>query len=125
MGADTKANTLWGGGAPERGHSTPLERLAQLGDALGGVGAAAVIVDAAQLVIAQAATREEGVSTGADTSDSSGGCDALKRGHGAPLEPLAELGDALSGVGATAEQVEAAELVVGQSTMGGASRVRK
>ena len=37
MGADMKANT--GGGALERGHGAPLERLAQLGDALGGVGA--------------------------------------------------------------------------------------
>ena len=37
---------------------------------------------------------------------------APKRGHGAPLEPLAQLGDALSGVGATASRIEAAELVV-------------
>ena len=30
---------MQGGGALERGHGAPLERLAQLGDALGGVGA--------------------------------------------------------------------------------------
>ena len=58
MGADTKANTranTRGGGALERGHGAPLEPLAQLGDAVGGVGALAVRVDAAQLVIAQTA----------------------------------------------------------------------
>ena len=59
-----------------------------------------------------------GVSMGADTSDSSGGCDALERGHGAPLEPLAELGDALGGVGAVTIIIEAAELVTGQAAKG-------
>ena len=38
MGADTKANTLWGRGALERGHGAPFEPLAQLGDSLRGVG---------------------------------------------------------------------------------------
>ena len=38
-GADTKANTLGAGGALQRGHGALLERLTQLGDALGGVGA--------------------------------------------------------------------------------------
>ena len=52
---------------------------------------------------------------GADTSDSSGGCDALKRGHSAPLEPLAELCDALGGVGAVTITIEAAELIPGQT----------
>ena len=47
---------------------------------------------------------------------------ALERGHGAPLEPLAQLRDALGGVGATAARVEAAELVVGQTAMGWARR---
>ena len=55
MGVDRKRQTLGGGGAPERGHGAPLEPLAQLGDAVGGVGALAVRVDAAQLVIAQTA----------------------------------------------------------------------
>ena len=54
-GADRKAKTLWGGGALERGHSAPLERLAQLGDALSGVGAVADIIEAAELVVGQAA----------------------------------------------------------------------
>ena len=57
MGADRKANTLgWRpGGALERGHGAPLEPLAQLGDALRSVGAAALVVDAAELVKVQAA----------------------------------------------------------------------
>ena len=48
-----KANT--GGGALERGHGAPLERLAQLGDALGGVGAVPPAVDAAELVVGETA----------------------------------------------------------------------
>ena len=46
MGADRNANTR-GGGALERGHGAPLERLAQLGDTLGCVGALAKLVEAA------------------------------------------------------------------------------
>merc|ERR1740130_182299 len=38
----------------------------------------------------------------------------IERGHGAPLEPLAQLGDALRSVGALSTIVEAAELVVAQ-----------
>ena len=62
MGADTKANTLWGGGAPERGHSTPLESLAQLDDALGGVGSIAVPVEATEFILSQAATGARSVN---------------------------------------------------------------
>ena len=51
----TRKRTLWGGGALERGHGASLKRLAQLGDALGGVGAIAPAVEAAELVEAQAA----------------------------------------------------------------------
>ena len=40
---------------------------------------------------------------------------ALERGHGAPVEPLAQLGDALGSVGSTAAPVEATELVLGQA----------
>ena len=65
MGADTKANTTVGG-ALERGYRASLEPLEQLGDAFGGVGAAAAIVKAAEPVEAQAA-RAGGVSMGADT----------------------------------------------------------
>ena len=54
-GVDTKANMLGGGGALERGHGAPLERLAQLGYALGGVGGAAANINAAELVVGQTA----------------------------------------------------------------------
>ena len=66
MGADRKANTR-GGGALERSHGAPLERLAELGDALGGVGAVAITIDTTELVADQTA-KEGGVSTGADTT---------------------------------------------------------
>ena len=55
-----------GGGALERGHGAAHKRLAQLGDALHGVGAFALPIEAAELVRGQAA-KGEGVSTGADT----------------------------------------------------------
>ena len=55
-GADTKANTLGAGGALQRGHGAPLEPLAQLGDALGSVGAAAILIEATDLVVGQAAS---------------------------------------------------------------------
>ena len=65
MGADTRANTM-GWCTLERGHVALLEPLEQLGDALGGVGAAAFIIETTELVPGQAATRERGVSMGAD-----------------------------------------------------------
>ena len=43
---------------------------------------------------------------------------ALERSHSAPLEPLAQLRDTLSSVGAIAAVIEAAELVVGQTAKG-------
>ena len=46
----TERRTLGRVGAPQRGHGAPLEPLAQLGDALGGVGAIAIPVEAAELV---------------------------------------------------------------------------
>ena len=70
QGVDTKSNTR-GGGAPERGHGAPLEPLAQLGYAQGGVGtldiAIIILVEAAELVAIQAAKGRRGVSMGADT----------------------------------------------------------
>ena len=51
----TLKRTLGGGGALERGHGAPLEPLAELGDALGGVGAVTHIIEAAELVVIQAA----------------------------------------------------------------------
>ena len=64
--ARTQKQTLWGSGALERAHGAPLEPLAQLGDALGGVGADPPLVDAAELVAVQTAMQRM-VSTGADT----------------------------------------------------------
>ena len=55
QGALTQKQTLRGGGAPERGHGAPLEPLAELGDALVGVGAVTIIIEAAELVGIQAA----------------------------------------------------------------------
>ena len=59
MGADTKANTHSGRwGALEFGHGAALERLAQLGDALGGVLAVTKTVEATELVLEE--TESEG-----------------------------------------------------------------
>ena len=58
----TLKRTLGGGGALERGHSAPLERLAQLGYALGGVGAVAVRSNAAERVEGQAAKGRRSVN---------------------------------------------------------------
>ena len=62
MGVDTKANILGGGGALERGHGAPLEPLAQLGDALRGVGAAVATINAAEMVLGQAAKERRRVN---------------------------------------------------------------
>ena len=62
----TEKQTLVGGGALQRGHGAPLEPLAQLGDALGGVGAVAAPVEATKLVLGQTAMRRM-LSMGADT----------------------------------------------------------
>ena len=43
---------------------------------------------------------------------------ALERGHSAFLEPLAQLGDPLHGVGAFAIRADAAERVFGQAAKG-------
>jgi len=51
--ADTEANTR-AQSAPQQGHKAPLEPLTQLGDALGGVGALAIVTNAAELVTVQA-----------------------------------------------------------------------
>ena len=69
----TQKQTLKACGALERGHCAPLEPLAQLGDALNGVGALAmdtamyILAEAAELVVGQAdSTGMWGPSTGAD-----------------------------------------------------------
>ena len=61
------------------------------------------------------------MSTGADTKADTRGGGALERGHGAPIEPQAQLVDALDGVGALAVNVKAAELVEGQTAKGSRS----
>ena len=58
----TQKQTLRGGGAPKRGHGAPLEPLAELGDALGGVGAEAVPVEATELVAGQTAKGKRSVN---------------------------------------------------------------
>ena len=60
-GADTKANTRRGS-ALERDHGATLEPLAELGDALGGVGAVTLIIEAAELVTGQAAKQRRSVN---------------------------------------------------------------
>ena len=57
----TERRTLRGG-ALERGNGAALEALAQLVDALGGVGAAAVLIKAAELVGGQAAKARRSVN---------------------------------------------------------------
>ena len=60
-GADRKARqSQFGSGALKRGHGAPLERLAQLGDALGGVGAFAS--EATELIVGQAAKERRRVN---------------------------------------------------------------
>ena len=65
------------------------------------------------------------MSAGADTkANTLGAGDALQRGHGALLERLAQLGDALRVIGAVAIAIEATDLVVGQAaSMGGSESV--
>jgi hypothetical protein len=63
----TERQTLGGSGALERGHGAPLEPIAQLSNTLRGEGAAAKVVEAAELAVAQAAKVGSGtVSAGAD-----------------------------------------------------------
>ena len=105
------------GGAPQRGDGASLEPLAQLGDALGGVGAEATGADTAEPIAAQAdsiATEEREQAVTQKRTLRGGG--ALQRGQGAPLDPLAERSDALSGAHA---MHNATELVAGQTAMGG------
>jgi hypothetical protein len=51
----TERQTIGGSGALERGHGAPLEPIAQLSDTLRGEGAAAKVVEATELDVAQAA----------------------------------------------------------------------
>ena len=59
-GPDKRAGARVCGGALERGDGATPEPLAQLGDALGGVGAFTIGAEAAELVTGQAASKGEG-----------------------------------------------------------------
>ena len=91
MGVDRKANTRGGRGgrALERGHGAPLEPLAQFGDAVGGVGALAFPIEAADLIAGQAAkVGSVAVSMGADTKANISGVAAhLSEVTALPLSP--------------------------------------
>ena len=68
------------GGALELGHGASLEPLAQLDDALGGVGALSTVrVDATELIVGQAAKLGKRVSMGADTKANTSGAAAHSR----------------------------------------------
>ena len=56
-GADRKANTS-GLHVPERSNGAPFESIAELVDALSSVGATAILVDAAEGILIEAATRK-------------------------------------------------------------------
>jgi len=91
----TRKRTLLGGGTLEIGHGAPLERLAQLGDAHDGVGAVAIMVDAAEPVAGQTA-KKGGVSTGADRkANTIGGGGALEIRDHRLLEDSSKRGGAL------------------------------
>ena len=108
MGADTKANTdSGGGGALELlEHAVPLdtardddggrdaEPLVGEVDLLGWLRAPE-FVDLIRVTIDTGKGEVCGVSAGVDRKASMQGGGALERGHGAPLERLAQLGDAL------------------------------
>jgi len=116
MGADRKANTR-GGGALELGDS----RLFQDGSERGGaLGSDVVVIEATKHGGGWGGERRgaskacQWALTGKQTLGSGG---ALERGHGAPLEALAQDGDALCSVGAVAV-LQATKLVVGQPGKG-------
>ena len=111
----THNRTLWGGGALQL---LDLRLLEDCGERGGALGSDVVVRDAVSEGQNGNGGRV-GASTGVDREASTRGGGALERGHGAPLEPLAQLCDALCGVGALAIRIDAAELVEGQAAMGG------
>ena len=118
MGADTKANARHLVRAP----GGLLERL-QRGVALQAlrersscIGTKSIVPETASVGEEAAAEKCQRALTEKRTLSGRGGC-ALERGHGAPLESLAQLGDALRGVGAVTPEVYATELVERQTAM--------
>ena len=83
----TQKRTLGGGGALERGHGASVEPLAQLGDALGGVGAAAAIIKAAELVVRQTAKGKRSVKLWRGGREVAGGGEMGAREHARPTRP--------------------------------------
>ena len=98
MGADTKANIL-GGGALEHGD---LRLLEDGGECSGALVSDFVASETASEGHEDGNGENVGMSTGADRKANTLGRGALERGHGAPFEPLAQLGDSLRGVGTQA-----------------------
>ena len=109
MGADTKA-----GGALEDGDHSLLEDGCERGGALSSNIVPAETANEGQSMNVAGEQGCQRALTQKQTLCGGGG--ALERGHGASLEPLAQLSDALGGIGASAVKlIEAAELVVGQA----------
>ena len=114
----TRKQTLRGGGALEDGNLRPLEE--------GSKRNSAIVSDVVARETAQHGRgwggERAGMSKGVDTKSNTWGAGALERGHGAPLEPLAQLGDAKGGVGTVditiIIRVEAAEPVFTQAAKG-------
>ena len=119
MGTDAKANTS-GCGALELGDSRLFEDGSERGGALVSDVVAADTAGEGRSKDSERAS----LSRGADRKANARGGSALERGHRTSLERLAELGDALRGVGAAADAVDAAELVTGQAAKGRRSGAR-
>ena len=107
--------TLWGGGALELRDFRLFKNGRERGDAL--------VMDVVPRKTAGEGRSEDGeravVSRGADRkANTRVGGGALERGHCASFERLAQLGDALSVVGAGSRGSDATELVIAQAAKG-------
>ena len=100
-------------GSPERGEGAALEALADLDDALCSVGAlhvaVIILVEAAEPIIVEAAMCRNSANVHGAMNTWAEWQSALEVCDGAALQPLKQLVDALSGVGATSTRVKAAE----------------
>ena len=114
----TERQTLGSGGALQRRHSASLEPLAQRNDAVSVGNELSIVVVVPTNAVAtepggsKRSTQCQWALTERRTGSAQG---APQRGHGAALEPLAQLGDAPSSVLAVTIIVEATELVVFQA----------
>jgi len=112
-GVDKKAN-LRGGGALEAGNLCILED----GGERGGVLETDLVCSETASEWRRGRGKRVSMSTGIARKANAQANGAPQRGHGASLEPLAQLGYALRGVGALAVHVEAAEPVFTQAAKG-------